>query len=60
MTNRSSMKLPTQVFFSVISDHQANQSGQLNLNDVMFLDKKNTSPNNLQFLSIGSFFSDFR
>jgi hypothetical protein len=50
----------TQVFCSVIRDYQPNQSGQLSLNDVMFLAKKYSSPNNPQQLTIGSFVSDFR
>ena len=64
MTKRASMQSPTQVetqvFCSVIRDYQPNQSGQLSLNDVMFLAKKYASPNNPQLLTIGSFVTDFR
>lgn len=64
MTKRASMQSPTQVetqvFCSVIRDYQPNQSGQLSLNDVMFLAKKYASSNNPQLLTIGSFVNDFR
>jgi hypothetical protein len=58
MSKRASMQSPNhvqvQVFTSVIRDFQPQQSGQVNLNDVMFLARKYTNQST-QLVDINAF-----